>query len=234
MATLENIKTDDDLNKVISDAVKEAVNGLKSKNDELLGKFKDLRSLTDKLDGLDIDELISAKGKLDEIEKGNLEKRGEYEKLIANMREQHESKVAELEGKLKASNDSISKMIINNGIGSALDSNKVNPVLRDAALNLLSGSVSIVDKDGTKVGMVGDKTIEEHVKDWASTDVGKNFVLADENRGSGGGSNTTVTVNDYEKYFHKGEGGEFNVTKQTELYKNDPASYKLLMEKHSN
>jgi len=54
---------------------------------------------------------------------------------------------------------------------------------------MLKGHVAL-DIDGDKrVAKVGDKTLDEFVKEWAGSDDGKEFVDAAINKGGGGGGN---------------------------------------------
>jgi hypothetical protein len=57
----------------------------------------------------------------------------------------------------------------------------------DAAKALLKGQAIIKADNGEYQALIGDKPITDAIKEWASGEQGKHFVLADSNSGGGAG-----------------------------------------------
>lgn len=220
---LEDIKDQAGFDAAIKSVVDEAVSGLVNKNAELLGKL-DKAKRTAAPDNLD--ELLAAQGKLKELETADLEKNQEYKKLLDNSKAQHEEAMGALQGKLKAEQGITKNLLVNEGLAKSLGKHNVNPVLLDAAISILSADVSVIDVDGKRVAQVGDKGLDSFVKDWANTDVGKNFVLAPANGGGGaGGNGNNGSPSEHEVHF---KSDTWNLTKQGALLKSDPDAYAIL------
>lgn len=224
---LEDIKDQAGFDAVIKTVVDEAVSGLVNKNTELLGKLDKAKK-----NGApeNIEELLAAQGKLKDLETADLEKNQEYKKLLDNSKAQHEEAMAALQGKLKTEQGITKNLLVNEGLAKSLGRYNVNPVLLDAAISILSTDVSVIDVDGKRVAQVGDKGLDDFVKGWANTDVGKNFVLAPANGGGGaGGNDNNGSSSEHEKHF---KAGTWNLTEQAKLSKSDPDLYKSLKEKY--
>lgn len=74
--------------------------------------------------------------------------------------------------------------------------NVTNPINLKAAKAMLAASVQVVTDGDKRITKVGDKTLAEHLKEWAASDEGKHFVAAPNNNGGGGqgGGNQSATL----------------------------------------
>lgn len=230
----DEFKDDADFQKYITTQVTAATTGLTTKNEELLGEVKELKGKIKNIPDADnLAKLQEAADKLAKIENENLEKNGEYQKLLDNANKQHTATVEGLNGTIDSLKSTLRKTMVDGELSKALATAKVNPALITAATKLLEADVSFVETDNGFKASVGEKSIADHVAEWASSDVGKNFVLAAGNGGggnggdgSGGGGN-----GDYDKYFDK-KSPEYNMTEQAKLYKAKPDVYNQLVEKY--
>lgn len=223
---IEDIKDQATLDKLIGDEINSSVEGLLNKNSELLGKLSKAKEQIPE----NIDELLAANDKLKKIEDGKLEEQGEFKKLLDTAKTQHAEERASLNDSLKTEREIIKKLLVNDGLSKALSKNSINPVLLEAAISILSHNVSVVDIDGKRVAQVGDKSLDDFVKDWSATDVGKNFILAPSNNGGGsGGNNSNNSSSEFEKHF---QSKTWNLTEQAKLLKSDPEKYAILHEKY--
>ena len=228
---LEDLKDQTALDKLIADSVKgaveEATEGLIAKNKELIGKF------TKAYDGLSEEEFESLKAASTELQKlkdGTLAQQGEFKKLYETAVEQHAIDMKTKDDAISAGAAEIKTLLVHDGLVKALNANNINPVLIDAAVRLLENDVSLVELNGKRVAQVGEKGLDSHVKDWASSEVGKNFALATNNSGGGaGGNGGGNTPDENEKHF---KDATWNLTAQAALSKTDPAAYKALNDKY--
>lgn len=160
----------------VTDAVDEAVTGLKTKNKELLGKLKK----------------ANKNAEIDPADHAALQT--ENEELEANLSKANKAlKVANTESdKIKTQYETESKvshnLLVDTGLSDALLANGVkSPSYLKAAKSMLSGQVTLEADGDKRVAKVGDKSLADFVKGWATGDEGKAFVDAPGN--SGGGAN---------------------------------------------
>jgi hypothetical protein len=224
----EDIKDQDSLDAVIATSIKTAVEGLQSKNDEILGKLAKAKSSMIP-DGVDIEALQKASADLKALQDGKLEEQGEYKKLLETSKEQHQADMKKQTDALEAANSELKHLMVNQGLSTALSTNNVNPVLLDSAVMLLSGNVAMIEENGKRVARVGDLSLDDYVKNWVNSDIGKNFALAPANGGGGSqGNSSGGTVDENAKIF---SSDGWNLTAQAQLSKSDPDAYKALNEK---
>ncbi|WP_022684551.1 hypothetical protein [Sphingobium bisphenolivorans] len=160
----------------IAAAVDEAVSGLKSKNAELIAANKELK-----------------KGQ--EIKPEHLEAAEEArDKALADLaaaQTQIKTLTTDRDKAVKALESEsgfTTKLLVENGLRDALVANGVtNGVHQKAAMAMLAGGVQIATEGDARVAKVGDKSLADFVKEWASGDEGKHFVAAPANGGGGAG-----------------------------------------------
>lgn len=160
----------------VSTAVEEAVDGLKTKNAELLGKLKKATkdAQIDPADHAALQaELDKNETKLTQVTKDLKTATTESDKIKKQY--EIESKVAH-------------NLLVETGLSTALLEAGVKiPSYLKAAKAMLAGQVKL-EADGEKrVAKVGDKLLGEFVKEWAAGDEGKAFVDAPGNSGGGAG-----------------------------------------------
>lgn len=161
-------------------AIDEAVQGLKTKNAELIDKNKKLQ----KGQEIDPQTVVDLENQLDAM-KGEL--------TTAQKAAKEAAKTAETATKaLQAESGFTQKLLVDNGLVSELTKHGVtNPVHLKAAQAMLRSGVQIVADGDNRTAKFGDKPLADYVKEWATGDEGKHFVAAPSNSGGGaqGGGN---------------------------------------------
>ena len=118
----------------------------------------------------------------------------------------------------------------------ALEANGVtDPAYKRGARAILMPTIEIHDQDGELVALAkspeyGDTVpVAEHVKAWAGTDEGKAYVSARDSAGSGanGAGNGGTPPSSEQNPWKQGE--HFNLTKQAQLKREDPAKAERMM-----
>lgn len=158
----------------IAAAVADAVEGLKTKNTELLGKLKKAQQ------GQQIDpaDLAAVEQERDAL-KAQLADANKASKKLATEAEAAAKRADTAEG-------SMTKLLVENGLNDALAKAGVtNPVHQKAAKAMLATQVQIADDNGAKVPKVGEKALAEFITEWAGSDEGKHFVTAPDTAGGG-------------------------------------------------
>ena len=92
------------------------------------------------------------------------------------------AEIDKLSNSLKEKDGVLSRHLIDGGLSAALAKNGVAPQLMDGAMALLRQSAAIGDGYSVKLG---DKALDEAVKDWVNGDVGKFYVSGRGNSGGG-------------------------------------------------
>lgn len=159
----------------ITAAVEKATGPLIAKRDELLGEVKKLRKNSE----IDPAELERVEAERDALKQQLTESKRAAEKASKDL-EAATKRLTDTEG---AYSNTLRDSALTDELGKAGVS---NPVLLKAAKALLAGGLQVVEEGGAKVIKAGDKSLADHVKEWAGSDEGKNFVTAQE--ASGGGS----------------------------------------------
>jgi hypothetical protein len=161
-----------------------AIEGLKAKNKELIGKLAKARAGSESGGGEEVARLegeleqsqtalSTAQGELRQVKRDLVKVTGERDTATTNL--ETESTFART-------------MVVENGLTAALVENKVAPEFMDAAKALLSKGVAVKVDGDNRTAVVGDKPLGEHVKEWALSDQGKHFVTAPGNSGSNDGN----------------------------------------------
>lgn len=170
--------------KIVSDAVAEAleeaeaahetaITGLKAKNKELLGKLKNANSGEAKPE-----EIERLEGEIETLKEAGKAAAKTIKTLTAE-RDTHKT-TAETESKAAR------KLTVDTALTSELLSANVGKQFLGALRDSISLKVTDVKVDGeNRTPMVGDKSLSDYVKAFASSDEGKHYVVAPANGGSG-------------------------------------------------
>jgi LysM repeat protein len=164
---------------VASAAIEEATEGLKTKNNELLGKIRKWQKLGD-IDPVDYQQTISDNERMT----GEL---SAAQKTIKKLTADSEAFKKNYEAEAGVTH----KLIVQNGLTAALIEAKVKPELMKAVVALLSPQATLKAEGDSRIAVVGDKPLADYVSEWAKSDEGKHYVAAAVNRGGGadGGGN---------------------------------------------
>lgn len=165
----------------IEDLTQDRLDEMLSTIDTMTNEHKILKSditkLRAKAKGADIDpeqhaalqsENEELKTKLSKVEK---ETKTQLDKLTAQLQEK---------------DGAVSKYLVDSNLSDALAKAGVLPHFMDAAKSLLKSQATIKADNGEYQALIGDKSIPEAIKEWASSDQGKFFVKAPDNSGGGG------------------------------------------------
>jgi len=162
------------LKEAVDTAVEEATTGLNAKNKELLGKLKAAQKNAE----IDPSDHAALQQELSETETKLAE---------ANKALKIATKAAEDSKKLYDTEAGVThNLLVDKGLNAALIENGVkNATYLKAAIALMKGQVKLEADGDNRIAKVGDKTLADHVKEWAGTDEGKAFVDAPGNAGGG-------------------------------------------------
>lgn len=209
--------TQKELDDKISAAVFEATEGLKRKNKELIGdlsKFKDI----------DLDQLLSDQKELKTLREKSQKEKGDWEKLYNDLKTSADTERSKLSTEVQDLRSKLINTQRDHVLSSVIASSGVLPPYVDTVRKLLSSDV-VAKEDGTGF-LIQGKEVQQYVDEWKQTDVGKVF-FDEGNRGGGatgdGGANTIPEA----EYFKKGSPN-YNLTKQVEIKRKDPALYERL------
>lgn len=162
----------------IAAAVAEAVEGLKAKNAELLGKLQKAKQGA----AIDPAEVAALEAERDQLKA----ERDAANKAI----KKSEQTVAEALKRAEAAEGYTTKLLVDNGLTDALiKAGVTNPVHQKAAKAMLAGQVEVADEGGTKVPRLNAKALADAITEWAGSDEGKHFVTAADTNGSGAQNN---------------------------------------------
>ncbi|AMG88515.1 hypothetical protein [Bordetella bronchiseptica] len=163
-------RNDPEVKALIEEVTAEATEALSAKNKELIAE---LRTAKAKAKGSEIDPEEHAR-----LQTQVEELTGKLEKATKDSARQIEKLTKDLTEKEGA----LTQHLIDGGLSTALAKAGVAPHFMDAVKAMLRSQTSI--KDGAAV--IGDKLLDDHVMEWASTDQGKHFITAPANTGGGG------------------------------------------------
>lgn len=173
-------------------AAEEATKGLKSKNEELLGKLKKEKEDRDELQKK-IDEAEEAKAKAEEEA---VLKSGDIEKITKQMEEKYNKLLDEKDTVLSETQTRLNKEVIDKGLTDALTQAGVAPqFIEDLRIAIKAKHKGEVTADGATLD---GKPITDYVSEWSQSDQGKHYLSAPENGGggaqgaNGGGKASTV------------------------------------------
>lgn len=164
--------------------IEEATSGLVEKNRQLLAEKKKLQK-TAEIDPQAVADLEAQVEKL-------------TSDLIASQKAAKDAaKAAETAAnQLKAESGFTQKLLIDNGLTDALVKAGVAAPYINAAKSMFAGQAKIEAEGESRVAKIGDKALQEFVKEWAASDEGKFFIQAPQNGGGGsqGGSDSGKQV----------------------------------------
>lgn len=183
--------TSPEIQGIIKAAIDEEVKGLKAKNSELHEKLKKAT----KDSQIDPEDYYQLREKNNELE----DKLAEAQKAIKQNASDFD--------KVKKAHESealyVQKLLIDNGLSDAILKAGVKPELAKAAKALFAGQAAIKIDGDNRSAVIGDKSIDDYIKDWAASDEGKHFIAAPLNQGgggqggSGGGQPKTLTKDQF-------------------------------------
>jgi len=228
-------KTPEELQKHVSDAVSAAViaavgdlTGLKAKNEELLTKLSDSNAKLKAFDGIDLEALKNASNELKELRKKQQEGSGDFKSLYNNLLADIEKERTVHGDAVKAAGDQVLAAKKELALVRHLVNENVVPELMDTAVQVLLPGMTMTE-DGKAI--FGSKPIKDYLKEWSASDVGKHFILSGKKGAGAFGADGSPSSAEIEGWFKKGTP-TYNLTKQGELRKMNPAEYDRLKKIH--
>ena len=165
-------------------ALKESIGKLETKNEELIGENRKLKR------GAEIkpEDLEAAEKRADAAEA----KAKELEKSVKTLTADKEK----AEKALETESGFTQKLLIQDGLKSALIAAGVKDedFIDSLSAKFAGGATVKVDGD-TRTAMIGDKSLTDHIKEWAGTDAGKKFIAAPGNSGGGAPGSKSTDAN---------------------------------------
>lgn len=180
---IEEVLNSEEGKTAVQKMVDEAVEGLKNKNNELIGKNKKEREQNESLQS----QLEEINGKLSEYQKKQLEGETDVSKVREQLTTQHQKEIEKFQTELSTSKSTIEKLVIDNGLSDAITKANIAPhhIPAVKALIRTENKIAISDNEGIPSATVNGQGLHEFVKSWASGDVGKHYVSAGNNGGGG-------------------------------------------------
>jgi DNA gyrase/topoisomerase IV subunit A len=159
----------------------DAIEGLKNKNTELLGRIRKLRETggsenTGELDRLE-NELTETQGKLRKAE-GDL-------RTVKRELETANTELGTTRQSLQTEQETSRNEFVQNRLTSELTAANVGTQFLEDVTASLSRQVTVKDVDGKRQAFVGDKSLGDFIKEWSQGDKGKHYVTAPANGGGG-------------------------------------------------
>lgn len=148
-----------------SEAVAEATEGLKAKNNELLGKLKKAQ----KDSAIDPADLEAAERERDDWK----QKATDASKALAKAQKDAEAATKRANEVDAAHKSTLSDAALTEALTKV---GVTNPVHLKAAKALLASGVQVVDENGNRVVKAGEKALSDYITEWAGGDEGKHFV----------------------------------------------------------
>lgn len=167
-------KDSDEFKQAVAEAVAEQVEGLKTKNAELIAKNKKLQA------GATVDpaELAAVEAERDQL-KADLAAANKAAKKTAADLEAATKRATEIEG-------AYTNTLKDAALTDALSKAGVTPALLKAAKALHGGALQVADDNGVRTVKAGEVDLDKYITDWAASEEGKHFIAAPD--ASGGGS----------------------------------------------
>lgn len=155
-------------------AIDEATAPLIAKRDELLGELKKARKNSEiSPDDYQkaLDQVEELQGKLTEATKASKTALSEADKF----KKLYESESA-----------NTAKNLIESSLTNALVDAKVDPKFMKAVKALIGRDAKVEANGDERVAKIGDKTLSDYIKEWASTEEAAHYIAAPANAGGGG------------------------------------------------
>lgn len=195
-----------------------AVEGLKTKNRELLAKLKKAREGGDNAEVARLEaENERLESELADANKALAKTTKELDKVT----KERDTATTDLTTERTTARD----LLVTTGLTAELTGVKVAEGLLSGALNLLKGKVEVREVDGERQLFVGDKPLGEFVKEWSQGDEGKSYVTF--GNGGGGSGNNKPQGGPSDKPF-----GQMNAIERKALYDSNPARFEELSAQH--
>jgi len=168
--------------------------GLSNKNTELLGKLSSNQTETNGTAA----ELEALRGFKSSADVKSAEDAESYQAAKLLTQTGHDEAMDKEKSRGDTFETQLKTLLINDGLSAALDGVNINKDLKAGAIAMLQAGATIIDGKA----MINDKSLSDAVIEWANTDAGKAFCLAENNSGgdaNGGGGGQSSSNKDWSK-----------------------------------
>lgn len=183
---LAGLELPDEVKSQLVEAANKRASGLVTKNEELLGKINKNKDAAGDKDA----ELEKLRQLAANVEQEREEAKGNYSKALELKEEQYSKQLEALQSQLSQKETALTGLLIDDGLSRALDGVNINPSLKAGAEAMLKSQAVLSEGKA----MIGDKSLSDAVKEWADSDIGKNYCLAPNNSG-GNANGGSINVN---------------------------------------
>jgi hypothetical protein len=198
--------------KLVQDALDEAnetheteIEGLRTKNRDLIGKLKKAREGADNGDSqAEVDRLELELAENKKLLKDTTKSLKVVETERDNHKNAYESEAAVTRN-----------LIVDNGLTEALVTANVAPHFLPAVKAMLASQVKLEADGDNRKAVIGDKSLSDFVKDWSQGDTGKHYIAAPANGGGGssgggasGGSKKIMEMSEPDRVQHFNKVGK--------------------------
>lgn len=205
----------------IAAAAEKQVDGLKTKNDELLGKLGKFKHIDPEM----YEQLVEFKKEIDEGKRQKLLDDGDSEKIIEQMKSDHAKEIEKLTGERDGLSEENRKLIVSQSLSEAMSQAEIAGPYQEAFLALIGSKVAIADGEEGKRAVIGDKSVSDYVSEFVGTDTGKHFVKASPSTGAGATGSQTSEPGSNNPF----AGDKPDLAAGGALMRSDPAKAKALM-----
>lgn len=162
----------------IDAAVEKAIGPLKEKLTEVMDEAKEAKRKLRAASEIKPEDLQAAEDRADKAEKDL----ADANKQVKALTKERDDATAALEGERGLA----TKMLTENALNDALAEVGVNvPGLLAGAKGIFGPQAQVVTEGDKRVVKIGDKTVTDAIKAWASTEDAKHFITAANNNGGG-------------------------------------------------
>ena len=206
------MKTVEELQSEIEE-LKSGIEALTAKNKELITEKRKIQAKYQEIDVEQYSKLLDE----NEALKATLEK----------TQKQYKSETEKLSTELKQKDSYLQKTILEDGLSNELLKAGVDKKYLKASLALLKSEAKVAQGENGYKAVIGDKDLSEFIPEWIKTE-GQIFTMkAPEATFTPNGGNPSGGVVGDKKYFDP-NSPDFSLTKQAEIYKQNPELYKQL------
>lgn len=212
--------------------IKTEMKALTNSNQGLKTDIVKLKKKVKEKEGIVIEDYNKLKTENEELKTGKQKDETEQQKADRITMEQLKADNESLKKDVEVLNKSDKKNLVDAQINKNLSKIGVKSSLFDAAFKIIKADVAIVEEDGKRKAVVGDRSIKDHVKWWSDTEEGKNFVVAKKNKGGNShGSDKDKKKVGAAKYFDPASK-HFNRTEQIKIKLTNPELAQKLADKY--
>jgi hypothetical protein len=192
---------------------------VKDEKKEALARIAELEDKFGSLpDDFDIDQYIAGKDVNGDVEKKLKDQKDRLEAV-------HQKAMDKVTGERDVLKGRLDKVVVDNALNAAIAEAGVAAPFAPAVRAMFKDKVKVEYEGEEVIATLDNMPVIEQLKTWAGTDQGKHYIAAPANGGGGSGGNGGGGGNTVDNPFAE---KTWNLTKQLQLQKDDPAKYETL------